>query len=202
MFRSGGPSRQLGGLVNIGYNCYVNAVLQVLAYTPGFPEFCLNLPNVMYQHNSSSAFFLDSFGHVFAELGGRQSTCPTWILGDSALLGDQFRLPIQQDAHEYLLHLLDAFQRECTAAMPDSSDTMISHFFTCNLTITVHCTACGASTARHTTSNDLTIPMRRPFNDCTISTHHQQMREDHHSRNLSRHRDVVPAGKDWANEPI
>jgi uncharacterized UBP type Zn finger protein len=75
-------------------------------------------------------------------------------------LGDQFRLPIQQDAHEYLFHLLDAFQRECTAAMPDSSDTMISHFFTCNLTITVHCTACGASTARHTTSNDLTIPMR------------------------------------------
>jgi uncharacterized UBP type Zn finger protein len=160
LFRSGGPSRPLGGLINIGYNCYVNAVLQVLAYTPGFPEFCLNLPNVMYQHNSSSAFFLDSFGHIFSEISRRRSTSPTWILSDSALLDDQFRLPIQQDAHEYLLHLIDAFQRECMAAMAGPSETMISHFFTCNLTVTLHCTACGATESRDTTSNDLTIPMR------------------------------------------
>ena len=112
-FKQGSPPHQLGGLMNIGYNCYVNAVIQCLAYTPGFSQFCLSMPNIMYQQNSRDAFFLDSFAHIFSEIESNKSMTPTWLLTDSHYIGDTFKKPIQQDAHEYLLALLEVFQKEC-----------------------------------------------------------------------------------------
>ncbi|KAK8889380.1 hypothetical protein M9Y10_034126 [Tritrichomonas musculus] len=112
-FKKGAPPHQLGGLMNIGYNCYVNAVIQCLAYTPGFSKFCLSMPNTMYQQNSKGAFFLDSFAHIFSEIESNKSMTPTWLLTDSQYIGDTFKKPIQQDAHEYLLALLEVFQKEC-----------------------------------------------------------------------------------------
>jgi uncharacterized UBP type Zn finger protein len=163
-FQTGGPSHQLGGLINIGYNCYVNAVLQALAYTPGFSHFCLHLPNVIYQRNSSAAFFLDSLGRIFSELNSRRSTSPTWILQDAGQLADRFRRPLQQDSHEFLLHLLDALDGECIAALPGGGDTMISQYFACELTVTLTCCSCGASSSRETKCHDIGVPMRE-FSD-------------------------------------
>lgn len=127
-FKQGSPPHQLGGLVNISYNCYVNAVIQCLAYTPGFSKFCLSMPNTMYQQNSKGAFLLDSFAHIFSEIESNKSMTPTWLLTDSHYIGDTFKKPIQQDAHEYLLALLEVFQKECVDSIlgDDSSEEMNS----------------------------------------------------------------------------
>jgi uncharacterized UBP type Zn finger protein len=158
-FLTGSPTHQLGGLINIGYNCYVNVVIQALAYTPGFPHFCLHLPNVLYQHNSDSTFFLDSLARIFAELDSRRSISPIWILQDAGQLAECFRRPLQQDAHEFLLHLLDIFERECSSAVFGSKETLISHFFTCELTVALKCKFCGNVTTRETRCHDLEVSM-------------------------------------------
>ncbi|OHT03993.1 Clan CA, family C19, ubiquitin hydrolase-like cysteine peptidase [Tritrichomonas foetus] len=176
-FSQGGPTHQLGGLLNVGYNCYVNAVIQCLAYTPGFSQFCLSLPNVMYQQNSHSAFFLDSFAHIFSEIESNKSMSPTWLLTDSHLISETFKKPIQQDAHEYLLAILDVFEKECINSEIQNqnsnqsqnsndkndvskSDTMIDHFFAGDLTIEVQCHNCSSVIPRKTKFHDLTVPIR------------------------------------------
>ena len=163
-FSRGGPNHQLGGLLNIGYNCYVNAVIQCLAYTPGFPQFCLSLPNVMYQTNSESAFFLDCFAHIFSEIESNKSMNPTWLLTDSYLIRETFRKPIQQDAHEYLLAILNVFEKECRMCFEgdqkETKETIIEHFFGGCLSIDMRCHNCGTVVTRKTKFYDITIPFR------------------------------------------
>ena len=156
----GGPDHQLGGLVNIGYNCYINAVIQCLAYTPGFRQFCMNMPNVLYQANAESAFFLDSLAHIFSEIETSRSASPTWLLTDAGLIRETFRRPIQQDAHEYLLDLLNVLETECRRAMAkESGETIISHFFCGEMAINVECGKCGASVHQKSRYHDITIPI-------------------------------------------
>jgi uncharacterized UBP type Zn finger protein len=157
-FRIGGPTHQLRGLANIGSNCYVNAVFQALADAPGFPQFCQHLPNVLYQHNSSSTFCLDAVGHIFCELKSRRSISPALLLQDAGGLAECFRRPVLQDAHKFLLHPLEAFERECVVA--GAGETIISHFFTCKRTVTLRCHGCGARTTRETRCHDIGVPMR------------------------------------------
>lgn len=158
LFAMGQPDRQPGGLLNVGYNCYVNAVIQCLAYTPGFRQFCSTMPNVMYQVNAASAFFLDSFAHLFSEMEANKCVCPSWLLADAGLVQETFAKPIQQDAHEYLIDLLDLFEKECRAADPrEDSETMISHLFGCQVSSTLDCGACGLSVVQQLIYHDLTI---------------------------------------------
>lgn len=128
-FRQGIPDKPPGGLINIGYNCYMNSVIQCLAFTPGFQQFCLSMPNAMYENNSGDAFFLDSFAHIFALLAQQKSVCPDWLISDSHLISGMYKLPVQQDAHEFLLKILDTFDKECRSSLmlndnifPDPSD--------------------------------------------------------------------------------
>lgn len=116
-FQQGITNKPPSGLINIGYNCYMNSVIQCLAYTPGFQQFCLSMPNVMYEKNSDSAFFLDSFAHMFSLLSEKKSICPDWLLSDCHLISEMYKLPVQQDAHEFLLNILDKFDNECRAAL-------------------------------------------------------------------------------------
>jgi ubiquitin carboxyl-terminal hydrolase 36/42 len=159
-FRLGGPAHQLGGLINVGYSCYVNAVVQCLAYSPGFPQFCLSLPNVLYQDNADSAFFLDSLAHLFADLHSRRSVTPAWILTDSQILGDRFRGPLQQDAHEFLLALLDQCDTECANASPSAPPTMIGRFFAGEVIVKLSCAQCGFEVSTRNPYFDIGVPMR------------------------------------------
>jgi uncharacterized UBP type Zn finger protein len=134
--------------------------VQCLAYSPGFSQFCLNLPNVLYQDNSDSAFFLDSLGHIFCDLESKRSVTPSWLLTDSGLLGDVFKGPFQQDAHEFLLALLDICDTECANASPSSSPTMIGRFFAGEVMIHLKCSHCGFEVLNGTPYYDITVPVR------------------------------------------
>lgn len=159
-FNMGSPEHQLGGLVNIGYNCYINAVIQCLAYTPGFAKFCTSMPNILYQANADSAFFLDSLAHIFSEMETSRSGSPAWILTDSGLIRETFRRPIQQDAHEYLLDLLNVLESECQRAMAKGScETIISHFFCGEMAINFECHRCGSCANHRSRYHDIEVPI-------------------------------------------
>lgn len=120
-FEEGIVDRPPGSLINIGYNCYMNCVVQCLAYTPGFQQFCVSMPNAMYENNSESVFFLDSFAHIFSLLAEKKSICLDWLISDSHYISGMYKQPVQQDAHEFLLKILDTFDRECRNALTDNS---------------------------------------------------------------------------------
>jgi len=161
LFSNGGLDHQLGGFINIGYNCYMNSVLQCLMYTPGFPQFCLSLPNVLYMKNESKPFFLDAFAHVFSELEKNRSICPSWFLNDAGSINDTFRKPIQQDAHEFLLSLLETMEIECKSALnpnDNQNDTLVSHFFAGKHVNTIECSKCHHSSMNQARFFDITVP--------------------------------------------
>jgi ubiquitin C-terminal hydrolase len=192
-FVSGAPTHAIGGLTNIGSNCYINSVLQILAYTPGFGEFCLSLPNVLYQSNSSDALFLDSFAHIFSEMQTKRAPCPSWFLHDSALLSDRFRFPFQEDAHEYLAKLLCRFDLECRNAMgSDSEDdpTFISRYFRWEITSEFACEHCQHRWISHKKLLEISVPVRNGAIEKTIAQltsgnpiRYQGKCENCHSRN-------------------
>jgi uncharacterized UBP type Zn finger protein len=113
----------------------------------------------MYQRNSNSAFFLDSLGHVFAELTAKRSVSPSWLLTDSGLLGEVFRGPFQQDAHEFLLAVLSACDAECASGIDAPGPTMIGQLFTGEVTSSMKCRLCGFEVVNRTQYYDITIPM-------------------------------------------
>jgi ubiquitin carboxyl-terminal hydrolase 36/42 len=163
IFQSGGPVSQIGGLINARNNCYMNSVIQCLAYTPGLAEFCMTMPNAMYLCNSEGAFFLDSFAHIFSQMKSSRSACPDWFVQDSFLINDRFQGPMQQDAHEYLIELLDRFDQECLASMRSQCgrvDTLISHYFSWKMSSETFCRNCRKLTVRSYQTNDLTFPIR------------------------------------------
>jgi ubiquitin C-terminal hydrolase len=161
-FESGGPDQQIGGLINIGSNCYINSVLQCLAYTPGFGDFCRSLPNALYERNSQGAFFLDSFGHVYTQMIEKKATCPDWFLHDSHILSNRFRLPFQEDAHEFLIKLLSRFDDECRNAIhsPESVQTFISRYFRWTVTSESTCEHCQHTSTVTSEFLDRTVPIR------------------------------------------
>jgi ubiquitin carboxyl-terminal hydrolase 36/42 len=167
-FDIGAPIRQLGGLINIGYNCYMNSVIQCLAYTPGFANFCQSLPNVMYQRNSMGPFFLDSFAHIFRQMETNKSACPDWFIQDAGILSERYRRPLQQDSHEFFLNLLSRFNQECLTAMDVGfapPETPISHFFTWRTSSQIHCERCSETFQKDVELIDLTIPLGNQIPD-------------------------------------
>ena len=136
-FRQGITDRPPGGLINVGYNCYMNSAIQCLAYTPGFQQFCLSMPNIMYEKNQDGAFFLDSFAHMFSLFAEKKSICPDWLLSDCHLINEMYKLPIQQDAHEFLLNILDTFDSECRCALGNSQTFSNASFYSSSSSTTV-----------------------------------------------------------------
>lgn len=163
IFASGGPRGQLGGLINVGYNCYINSVIQCLAYTPGFATFCMSMPNAMYQCNADGAFFLDSFAHIFHQMSNSKSATPSWFLTDRELLSSCFSGPRQQDAHEFFLALINTFDTECRNALRtkcDNSETFISHLFSSSNTSETFCKKCKTTEKTLVRFSDLEVQIR------------------------------------------
>lgn len=161
-FQKGAPEKPLGGLINVGYNCYMNSVIQCLLYTPGFIDFCMSLPNAIYQQNVGEPFFIDYIAHLADSMIKRKSITPTWFLADAEKLSPIFSGPIQQDAHEFLIHLLAKMKLECTPE--GSSQSFISHVFSGQQTLTISCPKCKKKIAREKEFFDIQIPINTRSN--------------------------------------
>ena len=107
------------GLINLGNTCFLNSTLQCLAH---LPPFCQSLMSLADQMNGSGKA---SQGKKFTQMmssfctkfhsGKGDSMAPRQIVSSLPSLGScgsrsgyKFRPGRQEDAHEFLLHLLDS----------------------------------------------------------------------------------------------
>ena len=112
----------------------------------------------MYLSNQEGAFFLDSLGKVFDSMERTNGSLPEWIIQDLPLLSPLFSLPIQQDAHELLIILLDHLDKECQNSLIESGPSFITQYFSGISKTILSCPQCGESTKLNT-FYDITIPI-------------------------------------------
>jgi ubiquitin C-terminal hydrolase len=113
------------GFVNLGNTCFLNSTLQCLLYLPPFCQSLLAMPNVMPMENGKKAsqgkritlILRALFQKVHGRHGQHHGTLaprsvvealPTLGTCGSRGGGYKFRQGRQEDAHEFLIHLLDA----------------------------------------------------------------------------------------------
>uniref|UniRef100_A0A7S1QIG8 Ubiquitin carboxyl-terminal hydrolase n=1 Tax=Neobodo designis TaxID=312471 RepID=A0A7S1QIG8_NEODS len=100
------------GLQNLGNTCFMNSVLQAIAYTPPLATY---LQNVERDRNSRTFDALGALGDVCRQIhagGHRYAFKPSAIAGSlrTLLSHRHFRPGQQADAHEFAIRILDACQ--------------------------------------------------------------------------------------------
>ena len=102
------------GLHNLGNSCFLNSVIQCLAYTPGLEKFASTLPNVIYENCSGKPCFLHHFGQLCKAMRVMRDPAPHIFFANLNKVSPEMECGSQQDAHEYLFALINRFDDECS----------------------------------------------------------------------------------------
>ena len=151
----------LGGLTNLGNSCFINTVLQCLAYSPGLPYFAQHIPNIIYQKSMQKPFYLHHFGEVCRALRVLHVTIPQVFFTNLPSISPGLVPGIQQDAHEFLFALLNLFDDECSRAFPPDPEvipeTPIHTLFGGKIRESRVCQKCNHETCSDTRFLDINI---------------------------------------------
>lgn len=208
-FLTAGPPK---GFKNLGNTCYLNSTLQCLAYLPTFSQTIMSLPVVPKGGNGRkptkgqritsmlSALFRQVHG-VNGGTGTDRAISPHGVVRAVPNLGSggsrsgyNFRPGQQEDAHEFLVHLLDAMQDgELRAAginqhasgwrdrlpIPRLDETtFINRIFGGYLRSQVRCTKCGYCSNTYDPFLDLSLEVSKKSSSSVASAFSEFTRKE------------------------
>jgi ubiquitin C-terminal hydrolase len=130
-------SKGVVGLTNIGNTCYGNATLQALRHQVDFTIFLLQNQQEAFlkrKQSSEKTKLLEAYGELTQTLWSAESGCvstkPFWgaMIPAAIKAGfEQFRIPMQHDAHEFLVFLLDQFHEAMAEEVSMTIKTSAEH---------------------------------------------------------------------------
>lgn len=108
------------GLRNMGNTCYLNSVLQCLAYAPPFANYCVSSDRHSNSCRAAGYCVLCSLEKLLLKMiDSRDKVLEPEIAAFVQKLSPTFRYMEQQDAHELLLQLCDAAHKCILKMHPD-----------------------------------------------------------------------------------
>ena len=195
------------GIKNLGNSCYMSVSLQCLFHTQIFISYFLDVFN-----NINNSFLLKDKTSVvvnslydlivkYYDNSQTQSLDPLDFKQTLSLKLPQFKTSSQQDAHEFLIHLLNTLDNELKTS--NETTTIISDIFTGETKSTIVCDKCNTHSSRIESFNclQLDVPLIS-----TKKTKHTRVKffyyKDINSFELLHHVEEIEIYKDTTIENI
>lgn len=100
-----------GGLNNVGNTCFLNSVLQSIMFTLPMNNYFLHSNHLKICKVKNNVCLLCEFCKLCSELQCRKSLTPYNIIRNIKVICKHIRIGRQEDAHEFLIYLLDALEK-------------------------------------------------------------------------------------------
>ncbi|WZZ90006.1 hypothetical protein YC2023_118585 [Brassica napus] len=167
--------RKIGaGLENLGNTCYLNSVLQCLTYTEPLAAY---LQDVAHEQRCKWWFACRVAGfcalcamqrHVRTALQSTgRSLAPKYLVSNLRCVSQNFRKCRQEDAHEYMINLLECMHKCClpSGVPSESSDayrsSLVHQIFGGSLRSQVKCAQCSHCSDKFDPFLDLSLDISR-----------------------------------------
>ncbi|KAK9114468.1 hypothetical protein Syun_021265 [Stephania yunnanensis] len=161
--------RRIGaGLENIGNTCYLNSVLQCLTYTEPFAGYLRSGKHKLSCHTAGFCAMCALQNHVNRALQatGRILT-PKDLVVNLRCISRSFRNARQEDAHEYMVNLLESMHKCCLpSGVPSESPSayeisLVHKIFGGRLRSQVKCTQCSYCSNKFDPFLDLSLEIMK-----------------------------------------
>ncbi|CAN8248417.1 unnamed protein product [Cochlearia groenlandica] len=161
--------RKIGaGLENLGNTCFLNSVLQCLTYTEPFAAY---LQNAAHQKHCRVAGFCALCAMQKHVRTARQSTgrilAPKYLVSNLRCVSRNFRNFRQEDAHEFMISLLESMHKCClpSGVQSQSSDaykrSLVHKIFGGSLRSQVKCEQCSHCSNKYDPFLDLSLDISK-----------------------------------------
>ncbi|KAK7352979.1 hypothetical protein VNO80_18411 [Phaseolus coccineus] len=152
------------GLINCGNSCYANAVLQCLAFTPPLTAYLLQGLHSKSCANKKWCFTCEFERLILKSKDTKSSVSPKSIISHLQNIGSQLTNGREEDAHEFLRHVIDTMQSVCLMeAGVNASGSLVEDTSLMGLTFggylrsKIKCMKCGGKSERQERMMDLTV---------------------------------------------
>ncbi|GAU43480.1 hypothetical protein TSUD_244020 [Trifolium subterraneum] len=152
------------GLANCGNSCYANAVLQCLVFTPPLTAYLLQGLHSKSCVNKKWCFICEFESLIVKSKDTKSPLSPIGILSQLQNIGSQLGNGREEDAHEFLRHVIETMQSvclmECEANASDSlkeQTNLVGLTFGGYLRSKIKCMKCGGKSERQERMMDLTV---------------------------------------------
>ncbi|KAG9459182.1 hypothetical protein H6P81_003690 [Aristolochia fimbriata] len=168
-FSFGMTVRRIGaGLANLGNTCFLNSVLQCLTYTEPFAAYLQSGKHKSSCHTAGFCAMCAIQNHVRNAL---QSTgkilSPSHLVKNLRCISRNFRNSRQEDAHEYMVNLLESMHKCClpygvSSESPTAFEKSLVHkLFGGSLRSQVKCMQCSYSSNKFDPFLDLSLEIMK-----------------------------------------